>query len=140
MDMYFEDDDTICINKGETKECFIRNDDTTKFDCDRINSCSLYTNKHDFHCIGGIQGHYDSCKLNDPHYGDKIGGPHLVYSCISKDDPVFPNKNHIFQCDSSRDAHSSIDKDVQKNSEKIQYIMNVLQEMPGPRQSTLTLH
>ena len=68
MDVYFESDNTICINKGKSKECFSKvTDNKVHFDCDGANAS------------------------------------------------------------------------VEMNTEKIDYILNVLNEMPGPRQGALTL-
>lgn len=144
MDVYFESDDTICINNGKNKECFTKvTDNNIQFDCDGTNTCKIHTNTHDFYCVGGIKGKYENCKLNDPHHGEKIGGSNLIYSCTSENDPFSPDSHHTFKCESNENTNTEIltnmYENVETNTEKIDYILNVLNEMPGPRQGALTL-
>ena len=144
MNVYFEDDNTISINNGTNKECFTRiTGDNVNFDCDGTNTCRIHTTNHDFYCVGGIQGKYENCKVNDSHHGEKIGGSQLIYSCTSKNNPLVPNSNHTFRCESNSSTNTetlgNIHENVETNTEKIEYIMNVLNEMPGPRQGALTL-
>ena len=141
MNVYFEDDNTICINNGTNKECFRRI--TDDFECDGTNTCKIHTTTHDFYCKGGIQGKYENCKLNDSSHGDKIGGSHLIYSCTSKSNPLSPDTNHTFKCESNENTNTEIINNmyetVETNTEKIGYILDVLKEMPGPNNSSLTL-
>lgn len=132
MDVYFENDNTICINKGKNKECFKKIRDELHFDCDGTNKCKIHTTTHDFYCVGGIQGQYENCKVNDSYHGEKIGGSQLIYSCTSKNNPIAPESDDTFKCESNSNTNTEIRKNVETNTERINYIMNVLNDMPGP--------
>lgn len=149
MNIFFEGDDTICMLKGNVKECFTKKNYVSKFDCGGTDVCELDTSMYDFYCVGGIQSQYQNCKYNDPPHGDKIGGSQLVYSCTSNTNSSNPNENDTFTCQSKNIetiqsgkeiTTSDVQNTVKSNEEKIDYIMNVLEEIPGHRQSTLTLH